>query len=123
MDRRLQGLSRNVTSVGSVIDWPLPGLLLACLHQLQMPDEMAALAARLQACRSYASCHRLSASLLLAVSWLGRRALAAHQDCCSLVAELLAAALGRERVAVQELHAQPEGSQSLGLHLCCRCDE
>ena len=109
MDQRLQQLSSSVTNTGSVIDWPLPSLLLACLppELLKLTvSSYAALAARLQACRSYASCHRLSASLMLAVSWLGRRSLAAQPECCTLLAELLEGALGRERAAVQELQGQ-----------------
>jgi hypothetical protein len=122
-DQRLHQLSDSVAASGGSIDWPLPGLLLPCLYRLEMPEALAQLAARLQACGSYGSCHRLSAALLLAFSWLGQRSLAAQPGCRGPMVALLEGALGRERRGARELQEQPQDSLSFGLQLCCHCDE
>lgn len=123
MDQRLSQLYEQVQETNYAIDWTMAGPLLACLYRLQATDLMRALLARLRACSSFHSCHRLSAVVLMAASWLGVGSMRAQPGSCSLLLEMVEQVLSQERQALGALQAVPADSKSFGVKLCCRCDE
>jgi hypothetical protein len=123
MDQRLSQLYEQVQETNYAIDWSMAGPLLACLYRLQATDLMRALLARLRACSSFHSCHRLSAVVLMAASWLGVGSMRAQPGSCGLLLEMVEQVLAEERQALVSLQAVPADSKSFGVKLCCRCDE